>query len=72
MKLSSNHSEVSAQAITSGIVSLAASMAIALLNALPGNSALLGNLPGTVQFVLLAAIPPLITFLGTYAAKPVK
>ena len=53
----------------SGLAAFAAGLAIALLNALQANSALLGGLSPTVQFLLIASIPAVITALAGYQAK---
>lgn len=50
------------------IGALVAGLAIALLNATQGNSAILGGLPPTVQFLFLSVIPTLVTFAGGYLA----
>lgn len=52
----------------SSLWTLGASVGIAVLNAVATNSTLLGGLPSLVQFVILAAIPPLLTFLAGYVA----
>jgi hypothetical protein len=46
---------------------LAASFGIALLNALAGDSELLGGLPPWLQFVLLLVIPSAVTWLAGFA-----
>lgn len=47
---------------------LLASIGVALLNAVVADSSVLGPLPGWAQFGILTAAPPLVTFLGGYAA----
>jgi len=52
----------------SSLWALGASVGIAVLNAVAANSSLLGGLPALAQFALLAAIPPVLTFLAGYVA----
>uniref|UniRef100_UPI003F493E94 hypothetical protein n=1 Tax=Pseudonocardia sp. CA-138482 TaxID=3240023 RepID=UPI003F493E94 len=52
----------------SSLWALGASVGVAVLNAVATRSELLGNLPPPVQFVILAAIPPAVTFLAGYVA----
>jgi hypothetical protein len=47
---------------------LAASVGVALGNATLADSTILGPAPGWAQFLILAALPPVVTFLGGYAA----
>lgn len=49
-------------------VSFLAGLAVALLNAVVANNALLGSLPAWLQAPLLAVVPFVLTFLGGYAA----
>lgn len=58
------HKVLSASAVT-----LAVSVGIALLNGIAADSTLLGwlGLPPVVQAVVLAGVPPLVTFLAGYA-----
>lgn len=48
-------------------VSLAASLVVAWLNGLQENPDLLGGLDPTWQFIILTAVPPLLTFAGGWA-----
>lgn len=48
------------------IMAFLASLALALLNALLGDSELMGGLPAWLQFVLVAGAPTSVTFLGGY------
>lgn len=57
---------VEAKVWASTLVTLAASVGVALLNAVQDNPALLGGLPEWVQFVVLAAVPPVLAFLAGY------
>ena len=41
---------------------------IAALNAVQDNPSLLGTLPGWAQTLIIALVPPLLTFLAGYAA----
>lgn len=45
---------------------LGASLALALLNGLAANNALLSGLPAWSQFLILTVLPPLITFFSGY------
>ena len=45
---------------------LGASLALALLNGLAANNALLSGLPAWAQFIILTVLPPLIAFLSGY------
>jgi hypothetical protein len=49
-------------------LALLASIIVAILNAVVADNSLLGGMPPVLQALLLAAVPPLITFLGGYAA----
>ena len=53
---------------SSSLWSLGASIGIAALNAVAGHSELLGSLPALAQFVILAVIPPAMTFFAGYVA----
>lgn len=44
-------------------------IAVTLLNALPGNSELMGPLPAWLQAVITVVVPPLATFLSGWAAR---
>lgn len=48
--------------------SLAAGVALAILTAVQGDPTVIGGLPAPVQFVVIAALPPVIAFLSGYAA----
>ncbi|MFC0601434.1 hypothetical protein [Streptomyces palmae] len=48
--------------------SLAAAGAVTVLNATVGDAELMGSLPAAAQYVITLVVPPLITFLGGYAA----
>jgi len=56
--------EVKVSAATLGAT--AASIGLALLNALAADSSLLGGLPAWLQFVLVLAIPPVITYVSGF------
>lgn len=59
---------VEAKVITSSLAALAAAAVVAVLNAAVADSALLGALPGWVQFAAVTVVPPLVTLLSGYAA----
>jgi hypothetical protein len=64
---------VSPKVVVSTLVSLGASLLLAILNAVQANPDLLGSVPPVLQFLLLAIIPPLVTFLAGYAkADPLR
>ncbi len=58
--------ETKVQAATS--LTLLASMAVSVLNAVTNDSHLLGSLPPLAQFVILTCAPTLLTFLGGYVS----
>ena len=60
---------VSPKALASSAVGLLVGILIAVLNAVQENQ-LLGSLPPALQVILLAAIPPILTFLAAYQAGP--
>jgi hypothetical protein len=62
-------STVETKVKSAAFASLAASLLIALLNALVGNSQLLGGLPPWLQFVIVTIGPTVITFLAGYRAN---
>lgn len=49
-----------------GLLTFGAALVLAWLNAVQANSALLPPLSPTVQFVVVASLPPLITLVGAY------
>ncbi|WP_017602352.1 hypothetical protein [Nocardiopsis lucentensis] len=49
-------------------LSLAAGVALAVLTAVQSDPTVIGGLPEPAQFVIIAALPPVLTFLGGYAA----
>lgn len=50
------------------LTSLAAGVALAVLTAVQGDPTVIAGLPDWVQFVTIAALPPILAFLGGYAA----
>lgn len=62
-------SNVEAKVKKSALAGLIASLVLALLNAVVGNSAILGGFPAWLQFVLITCAPTLAVFLSGYAAK---
>lgn len=53
---------------TSTWTALAASLALAVINAVQEQPGVLEPLPPWTQFLVIAVLPPLATFLGGYAA----
>lgn len=60
---------VEVKVVAASVVTLFASIALSLLNALQNDSSILGGLPPWLQFVLITAIPPLATFAAGYAQR---
>lgn len=52
----------------STVGALLAAAALAIVNGVTADSALLGSLPGWAQFVIILAVPPIVAFLSGYAA----
>ena len=52
--------------------SLVAGVALAVLTAVQSDPTVISGLPDTVQFLVIAALPPILTFLGGYAAPHTK
>ena len=48
---------------TTSLMALVGSVGAAVLNAVGAHSELLGSLPALAQFIIIAAIPPAVTFL---------
>ena len=48
--------------------SLVAGVLLAVLTAVQSDPTVIAGLPDTVQFLVIAALPPVLTFLGGYAA----
>ncbi len=57
---------IEVKVVVSALVTLLASVAFAVLNAVLADNSILGGLPGWVQFVILAAAPPVLAFLAGY------
>lgn len=57
---------VESKLVAASIITLLAGIAVALLNAVQADSSILGSLPPAVQFVILAAIPPVLSFAAGY------
>lgn len=51
---------------TTSLMTLIGSVGAAVLNAVAANSSLLGGLPALAQFIIIAAIPPAVTWLTGY------
>lgn len=61
-------SKIESKVTVASLASLAAGVALAVLTAVQSDPAVISGLPESVQFVLIAALPPILTFLGGYAA----
>lgn len=59
---------VSPKAVWGALVTLLVSIVLAILAA-PGLLDYLDALPPFVQFIIMAAIPPVVSFLGAYAKR---
>jgi hypothetical protein len=60
---------VEAKVKAAALGTLAASIIVALLNAVVGDSKLLGSLPAWLQFVLVTIAPTVLTFVAGYRAR---
>ncbi|GHJ42258.1 holin [Streptomyces sp. TS71-3] len=49
--------------------SLVVGVVVAVLNAVVADASLLGSLPEWLQSVIIALVPPILTFLGGWQAK---
>lgn len=58
----------SPKAVWAGLGTLLASIVLAILTA-PGLADYLAGIPAWVQFLVLAAIPPVVAFLSAYAKR---
>lgn len=61
-------SKIESKVTVATIASLLAGVALAVLTAVQSDPTVISGLPDGVQFVLIAALPPVLTFLGGYAA----
>lgn len=61
---------LSPKMVASTAVTTLISIALALLNLLQTNSAMLAGVPSFWQFVILAVIPPLVVGFSAYKASP--
>jgi hypothetical protein len=61
--------KIELKVIAATAATFAVSIAVALLNAVEAQHELLGSLPGALQFVTLAVIPTVVTFLSGYLAR---
>jgi hypothetical protein len=67
--MSSFWSRIEAKVKSTTVISLLASVVVAILNAVVGDSGLLGSLPPWLQFIAVSVVPPLLTFLAGYVTK---
>jgi hypothetical protein len=58
---------IEVKVLASSAVALVASLVVAWLNGVQDNPDLLGGLDPTWQFIILTAVPPLLTFAGGWA-----
>lgn len=61
---------LSPKAVAATVVSGLVGIVVALLNGLQADPAMLGSLPTWAQSLVLLLVPPVITFLAAYQAKP--
>lgn len=61
--------KIELKVIAATAATFAASVVVAVLNAVQDNHALLGPIPAALQFVIVAVIPTAITFVSGYMAK---
>lgn len=61
-------SKIEAKVTVAAIGSLLAGIALAILTAVQSDPAVISGLPEPVQFVIIAALPPVVAFLSGYAA----
>lgn len=59
---------IETKVVAGTVASFAAAIAAAVLNAAVGDSALLGALPAWLQFLVVTAVPPLLTVIASYEA----
>lgn len=57
---------VEIKVVVASLITLLAGCVVALLNAVQADSSILGALPPAAQFVVLAIIPPVLSFAGGY------
>jgi hypothetical protein len=57
---------IESKVMTTSLMTLIGSVGVAVLNAVAANSSLLSGLPALAQFIIIAAIPPAVTWLTGY------
>lgn len=62
-------SNVEAKVASTSLTTLGASVVVAVLNAVGAHSEMLGSLPALAQFIILSAIPPIVTFAAGYITQ---
>ncbi len=62
-------SQIESKVIHSTMASAVVGVAVAVLNDLENNHALLGSVPAPAQSVILTLIPPLASFLAGWSAR---
>lgn len=60
--------KIESKVTVASLASLAAGVALAVLTAVQSDPTVISGLPDVAQFVIIAALPPVLTFLGGYAA----
>jgi hypothetical protein len=60
---------IEVKVVVAALVTMLASIGAALLNQLLADASLLGHLPPWLQFVIIAAAPPVATALAGYAKR---
>lgn len=61
---------LSPKAVAATVVSGVVGIVVALLNGVQENPDMLGTLPTWAQSLILLLVPPVVTFLAAYQAKP--
>lgn len=57
---------IETKVMSTSLMTLIGSVGVAVLNAVAANSSLLSGLPALAQFIIIAAIPPAVTWLTGY------
>lgn len=63
-----NKAATELKVIAATAASAAVGVVVAVLNAVGADPGLLGGIPAVAEFVIVALVPPVVAFLGGYAA----